>query len=255
MAKVKPSKFQQLEERFRPVFTYESEISKFRGKSGFTGDLSDLLSFWVKESKKAGVEDSDIKQATSALRSQYLDGERNAFFVPGLKNLDDARASYQTYLRENLDGIIDSTDESILKSAVLPQVIGKYKVESEKYRALDELIQEVSKLNRKYEALGNSDTQEAVVKELVGERQKVLKSKYFGKNKWLADLLVTLISPQEEMKEFESKVKLKNKELDTALKSDVKGYIKSLGVEAKDLEGIYAGIFSKAYEEAAKKGK
>ncbi len=253
MAKNKGSKFEQLEGKFRPVYEYQTALSGLKNENGEAqGDLEQLLNFFASEMKKEGAKDDDIRGVIPTLQQQYMQGERGVFLKPAEKHFNEARNAYGTFVKDNIEEIIDSTPEEILKSKVLPQIVGKYKYKSDdpQYKDLDKLVADVTKLNNKHQSLEDPKKQEAMIAELVKKKMEHYKARYKD-NDFLISLFSGLVSPQEELRAFETEVKNKNKELDEALKKGVKGYLKSVHVTPEDLGSIYSGIFAEAYEAAA----
>ena len=252
MAKAKPKKnaLDKFNDKYAPVYGFESFVAEHPNGRG---DLGDLVAFWQVSSKRLGIKDDDIAYSQDELVSKYLNGDREVFFKPGKVMYEKDQAAIVDYTGKHTNPIINATDEKTLREIVLPYTIKKnYKTDNDKYKPLEKLVGEEAKLKAKIARIQDRDTREEAVQELVDAREAHYDKRY-ASNEDARDILKELISENAEVNKVQSDYAAKNKELDDVLGKDIKPFLKSLGIEAKDMVEVYGAIFNIKAEEAKKK--
>lgn len=260
----KPSTaFESFQEKYANVFAYENVLRRHTDKDGHaTGDVKDLTKLFVSESQKDAEKndkvpesfEDDLKKNAGKLQELYMQGERERFLAPAKKHYSESVDAFETFGKDNLEGIIDSTDTGILKGAVLPYVLEKYNVDNPQYKGLQKLLSEVRSMAKKMEELKNPETREEAVGKLVQEKKQYYAEAYKD-NEFFRELFSSLVYEESEVNAFAEKYKAKSKELDEALEGDIQGFIKAAKITPEDFTKIYASIFNQQYEEASKKKK
>lgn len=249
MAKKKSSEFEQFSEEYSRLFGYESFFEQHpKGK----GDVEELQAFWINEMRKEGANDEDIKDAVPELKRRYMQGDREVFLRPGLEHYSEAVNVFKEYGKGNLEGIINSTDDSILREKVLPYVVENYKTGDEKYKKLGELLEDINLIEKKLTRIQDPKTRDSVLNELV-EKRKQHYAETYKDNERLRDIFMDLVSKEVEVHRLQENYEKKKGELNEALDKNIKGYINSVGLSGDDLIKIYARIFKEAYQEAVRK--
>jgi hypothetical protein len=251
MAKVNPKKtaLDNFNDKYAPVYGFESFVAEHpNGK----GDLGDLVEFWQFSSKRLGIEDDDIECSQDKLVNKYINGDRKVFFKPGKVMYEKDQAAIVDYTGEHTSAIINATDNKTLREIVLPYTIKKnYKTDDDKYKPLEKLVGEEAKLKTKIARIQDKDTREEAVQGLVDAREAHYDKRY-ANNDDAREILKELISESSEVNTVKSNYAAKRKELDDSLGKNLKGFVKSLGWEAKDIVELYGGIFAAKVEEANK---
>ena len=249
MAKENPKKnaLDKFNDKYAPVYIFESfEAEHPNGK----GDLGDLVEFWQFSSKRLGIKDDDIAYSQHELKNKYLDGNREVFLEPGKRMYKKDQAAIVDYTGKHTNPIINATDDKTLREIVLPYTIKKnYKTDNDKYKPLEKLVGEEAKLKAKIVKIQDRDTREEAVQGLVDAREAHYDKRY-ASNEDAREILKELISESSEVNKVQSDYATKKKELDDALGVNIKPFLKSLGIEAKDMVEVYGGIFNIKAEEA-----
>ena len=249
MAKAKPknSALDNFNHKYTPIHEFESFVAEHpNGK----GDLGDLVEFWQVSSKRLGIKDDDIAYSQHELKNKYLDGNREVFFKPGKVMYEKDQTAIVDHTGKHTNPIINATDDKTLREIVLPYTIKKnYKTDNDKYKPLEKLVGEETKLKAKIARIQDRDTREEAVQGLVDAREAHYDKRY-ASNEDARDILKELISENSEVNKVQSDYATKKKELDNALGADIKPFLKSLGIEAEDMVEVYGGIFNIKAEEA-----
>lgn len=249
MAEKKQSKFEEFAQKYGDVFSYENF---FESHPDGNGDLEELTAFFASQMKKRGVKDEHIAEVIPTLREKYMNGDRSSFLQPGIDNYGNTLNNYKKYVGDNLEAIIDSTDDKILREVVLPQVLEKYKTDKPEYENLEKLLKKEKNLRKELEGLQNPETRKDVINGYLKKKEEEYKEQY-PEDKLVQEVLVSLYTEGRVIETIRGGYEKNREELDKALDKDIKGYIRSVGLKAEDIVNVYSPLFKKSYQESGKK--
>jgi|ETNmetMinimDraft_2_1059921.scaffolds.fasta_scaffold01049_7 uncharacterized phage infection (PIP) family protein YhgE len=248
MARKRSSKLEEFSQLYGPVLGYKSFFEAHRDGNG---DLEELINFWAVEMKKDGASDQDIQDAVPSLRDKYIKGERNEFVKPGLDHKEEAENKFSDYAKDNLTGIVNSTDEGLLEE-MIPGIIQKYQTDSSQYKEFEGLINKRESLKKKLKKLESSETRDEVLNQLVAKKKEYYEKAY-ADNEKVRDVFVSLISPEVEVGKLRADYKDSSDKIKEQIGS-VKGYINSLGLTGDDIVSLYTPIIEESYKRASNSG-
>jgi len=243
MAKKKDTKFEEFIKKYEPVFGYEEFLKSHpKGK----GDIQELIGAFIEEMKKEGAKEEDLSNLLPELQNRYMNGEREFFIQPVIKHYKESLEGLAQYANDNLEGIIDSSDESILRRRVLPYVAKKFRADNEKYKGLENILAEIEELEELMDKLQEQRTHREVVEKLRKEKEDYYRSAY-ADNEFVQRIFMSLIDDKILIGKKQKELKEKHDKLNELSDKDLKGYIKSAGLKKEDIFEMYIPVLKEAY--------